>query len=281
MKLQEKIEEIKLNSITISFDSDYSTPLPIGASKFGGRPDLPKGFKWYYFSGKSPFTDEIKDRPLSFLAQINCEEIKKYDIDNRLPSTGILYFFYELETMAWGYDPKDKGCSRVYYYDGDLSNLEKTDFPDDMEQDFKMPELKLSFDSKYNAPAFEELFDDYQSNSWEEYDDFLEKLGYKIDDDNSSKLLGYSDNIQGDMLLECELVSNGLYCGDGTGYNSLKRRELEENKNHWKLLFQLDTVTIGNFELMFGDCGRIYYFIKEEDLKNKNFDNTWLILQCC
>ncbi|KMV74442.1 hypothetical protein FSCG_02162 [Fusobacterium vincentii 4_1_13] len=32
---------------------------------------------------------------------------------------------------------------------------------------------------------------------------------------------------------------------------------------------------------MFGDCGYIYFWIKKEDLKSKNFDNVWLILQCC
>lgn len=280
MDLREKIEQIKLNSIPIGFDKNESLPLPIGVSKFGGCPDLPIGFEWYYFKGESSFTDEIKHRPLSFLAQINCEEIKKYDIDNRLPSTGILYFFYELESMVWGFDPQDKGGAKVYYYNGDVSKLVRTDFPKDMEQDFMMPEIKLSFGAKYNAPSFEELFDDYQSNSWEEYDELLDKSGYMIGEENSSKLLGYGDTIQGDMLLQCELVTNGLYCGDSTGYNSPKRRELEENENQWKLLFQLDTVTTDDFELMFGDCGRIYYYIKEEDLKDKNFDNTWLILQC-
>jgi uncharacterized protein YwqG len=280
MNLKETIDRIKLNSIVISFDTETSKALPLGASKFGGCPDLPRGFQWYYFKGESPFTDEIKERPLSFLAQINCDEVKKYDLDNRLPSTGMLYFFYELESMAWGFDPQDKGSAKVYYYDGSISDLVKTDFPNDMEKDFKMPEIRLSFNSRNNAPSFEELFDDYQSNSWEEYDGFLEESGYMTGEENSSKLLGYSDNIQGDMLLQCELVTNGLYCGDSTGYNSLIAKELKQNKNQWKLLFQLDTVTTDNFELMFGDCGRIYYFIKEEDLKNRTFDNTCLILQC-
>lgn len=280
MNLKETVDSIKLNSIVINFNTKISESLPLGTSKFGGCPDLPRDFQWYYFEGKSPITDEIKKRPLTFLAQINCNEVKKYDLDNRLPNSGILYFFYELESMSWGFDPKDKGCAKVYYYDGDNSDLVRTDFPSDMEEDFKMPEIGLSFNSRYNAPSFEELFDDYDYNLWEEYDNLLKELGYITDEENSSKLLGYSDNIQGDMLLECELVTKGLYCGDSTGYNSLKAKELEQNKNEWRLLFQLDTVTTHDFELMFGDCGRIYYFIKEEDLKNNNFDNTWLILQC-
>ncbi len=281
MNFTETIDRIKLNSIVINFNTQTSKPLPLGISKFGGCPDLPRDFEWYYFKGESPLTDEIKERPLSFLAQINCEEVKKYDLDNRLPNTGILYFFYELEAMVWGFDPQDKGCAKVYYYDGDMSELVRTDFPNDMGEEFKLPEIGISFSAKYNAPYFEELFDDFESNLWDEYDKCLEESGYKTDEEYSSKLLGYSDNIQGDMLLECELVTHGLYCGDSTGYESPFSKELKKSRTHWKLLFQLDTVTSDDFELMFGDCGRIYYYITEDDLKEKNFDNTWLILQCC
>jgi len=43
----------------------------------------------------------------------------------------------------------------------------------------------------------------------------------------------------------------------------------------------MDTVESDDYELMFGDSGHIYFWIKKEDLKNKNFDNVWLILQSC
>ena len=48
----------------------------------------------------------------------------------------------------------------------------------------------------------------------------------------------------------------------------------------WLLLFQLDTVECGGFELMFGDCGHIYFYITKEDLAACRFDRIWLILQC-
>ena len=47
-----------------------------------------------------------------------------------------------------------------------------------------------------------------------------------------------------------------------------------------QLLFQLDTVESGGFELMFGDCGHIYFYITKEDLAARRFDRIWLILQC-
>ena len=43
---------------------------------------------------------------------------------------------------------------------------------------------------------------------------------------------------------------------------------------------QLGTVTGDGFELMFGDCGRVYFCIRKEDLAARRFDRVWLILQC-
>ncbi|MGD9155007.1 MAG: YwqG family protein [Bacillota bacterium] len=277
--LNEVFEKIKLNSINIEFDNDNSRKLSIGTSKLGGKPDLPKNFEWYYFTGESQLTDEVANRPLSFLAQINCEEAKQYDIDSRLPKKGMLYFFYELESMVWGFDPKDKGCAKAFYFNGDMSDLKRTDFPPDMQEEYKLPELKMNFFSKYNVPNFEEYDKNDNNDLWEEYDNFKEEMGY-VQEEISTKLLGYSDNIQGDMLLDCELVANGLYCGDSTGYESPEIKHHKKNSNRWKLLFQLDSVEKDDFELMFGDSGRIYFFIKEDDLKNSNFENVWLILQC-
>ena len=42
----------------------------------------------------------------------------------------------------------------------------------------------------------------------------------------------------------------------------------------------MGTISDDDYELMFGDCGHIYYWIRKEDLMNCNFENTWLILQC-
>ena len=59
-----------------------------------------------------------------------------------------------------------------------------------------------------------------------------------------------------------------------------EKNELLKASEEWTLLFQLDTVRKNGFELMFGDDGRIFYYIRKDDLKNKNFENIWLILQC-
>ncbi|ERJ11872.1 hypothetical protein HLPCO_002112 [Haloplasma contractile SSD-17B] len=184
----------------------------------------------------------------------------------------MLYFFYELETMTWGYDPKNQGSAKVFYYDGNLTDLVGTAPAIDLYHEFKLPEIKLTFNTKDSAPYFEELFPNGTVEECEEYEETIEELNLG-EDEEITKLLGYSDNIQGDMQLECELVTNGLYCRDTSAYESPRGKELELTKHHWNIV-QLAAVEKAEFELMFGDVGKIYFYIKEEDLQSRNFDNS-------
>ncbi len=90
---------------------------------------------------------------------------------------------------------------------------------------------------------------------------------------------GYCDPVQGaDMDLECQLVSNGLYCGDETGYKGKRFKELKAGRVEWTLLLQIDSDD--DVDMMWEDCGILYFWIRESDLKAKNFDKVWMILQC-
>ena len=90
---------------------------------------------------------------------------------------------------------------------------------------------------------------------------------------------GIASEIQSpDMDLECQLVSNGLYCGDERGYKGKKAKELEKHRSDWMLLLQIDSDDDAGF--MWGDVGMLYFWIKKEDLEKTNFENVWMILQC-
>jgi uncharacterized protein YwqG len=79
------------------------------------------------------------------------------------------------------------------------------------------------------------------------------------------------------MDLECQLVTNGLYCGNPSGYHDPRRKVLEQGRDNWTLLLQVDSEDENG--MMWGDLGKLYYWIKKEDLKNGNFNNVWVILQ--
>ena len=64
----------------------------LGATRFGGKPDVPPDFVWPTYEGES-YDHEVKDRPLTFLAQFNCEELAQFDKDHLLPDHGLLSFY--------------------------------------------------------------------------------------------------------------------------------------------------------------------------------------------
>jgi len=139
----EMLNNVKKNEITIFTEPNEDNEI-LNKSKIGGKPYLPKDFVWPYY----------QELPLSFLAQINLEEVKSLDKDNLLPDKGMLYFFYELETQEWGFKPENIGYSKVLYFE-DTSNFELTDFPEDMEDYNIVPEFKVNFKSNISYPAYE------------------------------------------------------------------------------------------------------------------------------
>jgi uncharacterized protein YwqG len=66
------------------------------------------------------------------------------------------------------------------------------------------------------------------------------------------------------MQLECQLVTNGLYCGDASGYDDPRRRALETGATDWRLLLQIDSDDV--LGSMWGDSGRVYFWIREQDV---------------
>lgn len=280
---KKELEPLKRNAIVINYSEENREKIPKGSSKIGGKPDLPKDFQWYYYNGED-YKRKVANRPLSFLMQINCEEVHKYDKESLLPEKGILYFFYELLTMTWGFSPNDRGSARVFYYDGEIEALVSTDFPEDMEKDCIIPEAKIDFESMNDYPIdFFDYYDDEDSDEEisrkeKEYEKDLEELGYKTD---TTKLLGHPELIQGEYFEECEGVARkNLYYGSAPiKYGDLKN-EIKENAKDWILLMQMSEFEFEDYGLYFGDCGKIYFNIRKEDLKNRNFDNVWLILQC-
>ena len=280
----EMLNNVKKNEITIFTESNKDNEI-LNKSKIGGKPYLPKDFVWPYY----------QELPLSFLAQINLEEVKSLDKDNLLPDKGMLYFFYELETEEWGYELKNKGCAKVFYYE-DTSNFELIDFPKDMKDYCQVPEFKVNFKSNTSYPSYEnfeklnendillkkyeilERYDELNDNFFDNYCDFYEE--YMDSLESHTKLLGYPDVVQNSMEEECVEVTRDFDMEAVKASPKKYKEEIKKAAENWILLFQMDTVETDDYELMFGDSGHIYFWIKKEDLKNKNFDNIWLILQC-
>ena len=288
--LEEVISELSKQEIRLSY-SKTEEALPVGSSKLGGQPDLPAEFLWPEFEGKDYRDDSVKLRPLAFLAQINLKDVATYDQEGLLPKTGLLSFFYEVTSMPWGFDIADRGCAKVCYFP-DTTTLRSTPLHKELEEDGILPECAVSFSSHISLPAYESFAEldvtkqlgDEVFGDWDAYDEYCGELGCEPDEmGDRAKLLGYPDLIQGPMEEECEMIARGHYTGDSEGYAKVSEEEKEDIKRKakdWRLLFQMGTVSTEGYELMFGDCGYIYFWIRKEDLLAHRFDRIWLILQC-
>lgn len=263
-KHADRFESLLKNTIRIYLSKQKEKKISIGDSKIGGHPDFPKDMNW-------PTDKEAN--PLSFIAQINLRDCSHLDSENLLPKTGMLYFFYSAEQTAWGFDPKDEDKFKVIFYDGSLDALQRQKAPKTLKKQDIFYSNELRFVQEVSLPSLRSPLLDFLSES--EKDNYFDTFEETPD---VNKLLGFADEIQNEMELECELVTNGLYCGDTTGYEDPRAVELGKNKSHWRLLLQIDSNDEAN--MMWGDVGRLYFWIKKEDLLNKNFEKAWFILQC-
>ena len=237
----------------------------LGESKMGGEPDLPVGLEWPRTSGGMAMT---------FITQINFAEVHPFDLDGKLPESGMLWFFYDCsdEGMPWGFDPKDADGWKVLY--AEHADLEPAEVPEDLEVTFS--EARVTFQAQTDLLNTDSDLCDGIELPDEEIDNYYDWQEER--EGSGNKLLGHSDNIQGGMELECEYVTHGLYCGDGTGYKKAKALGLDKNAGHWNLLMQVESNE--DLGMMWGDLGRLYLWITDEDLKARRFDKAWLILQC-
>ena len=270
------LEPMARNAIRIHPEIQAEEEIPVGASKLGGCPDLPAGMSWFY----TPHTDV----PMSFIAQVNFAEAAPWDIEHQLPEQGILYFFYDCSAdgMNWGFDPDDKKGWKVFFYDGDLSALVRTPAPaelDDEDVGMVFGSARITFSAEVELPPPEsdltnEMSEEAEEDGLEAYWDWLEERR----EEEIYKLLGHADPVQNGMELECEYVTHRLNCGTPEGFQQGKARGLDQNAAHWQLLLQVDSCE--ELDMMWGDLGRLYFWITKEDLAARRFENTWLILQC-
>lgn len=241
-------------------------------SRLGGAPLLPPGFEW----------PSRALRPLDFLLQLDLRAIAPLVPPGTLPDRGLLTFFYDLDNQPWGFDPKDSDGSKVVL----ISEPDLTEVPGPDPQ-FYLPQRWLDFGPSVTLPtigsrAYDRLaqccsFTDAELDMYLQYQDQFERQFYPFPS-GLHRLFGHSSNVQGDMQLEAELVSHGLYCGDSSGYNDPQRQSLESNADKWLLLLQLDSDEAAG--TMWGDVGMLYFWIREDDLEQRRFERAWLSLQC-
>jgi uncharacterized protein YwqG len=237
-------------------------------SHLGGRPTVNLGSEPPMLNGE----------PIPLVAQLDLEEISACRVFDWLPKIGTLLFFYDYKSQsAWGFDPKDREAFSVVYVN---SRAEPTLHEVKVAKSGDMRTINVEFEEKQSFPSEERKqvrslnLNDLEFEKWIELDyaAFNGKPRHQIG--------GFPTNIQGDsMELECQLVSNGIYCGGPEGYAGPRVANLSAGQSDWRLLLQIDTDE-EDLNVMWGDVGQLYFWVRQQDSSKGQFQNAWTILQC-
>lgn len=129
-------------------------------SKWWGDPDLPENIP-YPTVRVTDEDGETYDYPLTFICQINCEDIARFDSENRLPHEGMLYFFGAIDSFI-GYDSPvvcksgewPKGNIVVKYAKNvNFEIFQSCILVDDDDRSLTEPELEISFSECKDSEA--------------------------------------------------------------------------------------------------------------------------------
>jgi uncharacterized protein YwqG len=264
--ISQQLETLIQDSIRITVRPVEDVSVAIGASKLGGEPDLPEGSAW----------PTGKGLPLSFIAQIRLADVAPFDPQHALPPSGLLSFFYDATQQTYGADPADRGGWTVVYVPGDSGTLQRVSTPVSLPNAARFKPGAAAFTGEVTLPQQPEL--DIPNLTWtaeqkQAYENALATFPSQADRAlPHHRLLGSPDTIQDDMRLECQLAANGVSDADAPAAAPLKA-----GARNWRLLLQVDSDdTLG---MRWADAGMVYFWIENDALAARRFENVWVVLQ--
>lgn len=297
-RIADAVERLALPSVRLTTRLVDEAAMPLGASKIGGLPDLPPGQAWPEVEISLPapgppgssapnLVPAMRQEriALGFIAQFNLVEVAPYDVEGLLPPAGMLYFFFSQE----GYFNAERFAEswKVLAYDGDLAALRRVPPPHNLLADERYRARAVAFSREITLPrdfppapemvgrpgpgaGLTDSEDGAYRRVREQLAGVAEGQGYTF-----HRLLGHPEPVQDEMQLECQLESHGLTIGAG----GPRAAALAPGAADWRLLLQIDTDEAGD-AFGWGDCGRIYYWIRRQAVPRRDFADGWLILQC-
>lgn len=292
IKIEDTIKENKLEDIRdllykyaepcieicVEEEENYTK---VGNSRIGGYPDLPSNIQW-------PCEE---DEYYTFIAQINLSELPQ-NVVEELPKEGILYFFLGIDEPSYDIEHK------VFYYNGDITKLEKTMPPKGKEEvcfdEREFISCKVSFNPqisiKIDSEASEKIFQDYieiyeilccsSDTIWGQAD--AKRDAYFYRNELGSLMFNHYKSIE-ELMKEIEekrtdgneeyaQILEGEVLPKLIHYN--KNKELHEKGiEEWHSLLKLSS--LDEVGMCWWDAGDLEFLINKTDLKNLNFTNTY------
>jgi uncharacterized protein YwqG len=242
-------------------------------SRFAGSGVLPRGATWPVWDEGRPGSEGPK--PLDFLALIRLADVSAHASLLGLPGQGALMFFCDMAQRKGSYWPEARGGWSILY----AENEEELEIAED-ESVYRPHPSRLTFELEYVLPEdirVETGDDDLTCFGHQEYQRVYEILrGFDNEEQSIHQLCGPPADVQHSLFHECQLISNGVICGCPEDFESQRERidELEAGVKDWRLLLQIDSDRSGP-NWTWGDMGRLYFCIRDDDLAARRFEKSW------
>ena len=154
------------------------------SSKWWGDPDLPADME--YPTAPAEEDGETFDYPLTFICQIDCEDIAPFDPEGRLPHQGMFYIFAGLDEYLDMDSPWHNGLGEwerkqvvVKYTKAiNMETFRSAILVDDQDQPLTQPALKMTFEA------------------CEDYADCTKLLGFPFFEEVRQEMEGYVNFLQ-------------------------------------------------------------------------------------
>lgn len=138
--------------MAISIRAKKSERILFCASKWWGDPDMPENME--YPTIMVDDEGESYEYPLTFVCQINCEEIAPFDPEGQLPHEGMLYFFAAMDEWLGYESPTTNGAGEwakghfvvKYAKAVNFETFRSCIMVDDEDNSLTEPELEMIFE---------------------------------------------------------------------------------------------------------------------------------------
>ena len=258
------------------------TLLPVGVSKLGGVPDLPRRCEWPMWRGE----------PMAFIAQVRLDEAAPYDMEGALPYAGLLSFFFATDCEPKGSEDDDDPTSRrVLHLDGDPATFIRQAVPPKLAEPSRFPASTMTCSQRLtlptvDGPEYQTLrLTDAERNAYIDIevgtDVFEEQHTYP---EKGTYLLGHPFTLDNEPMLHSYLASRGLDMSSTDDWYGRSREEREElmqasrareraAHTEWRLLFQTDG---GASDIDWAGGGVLHVTIAREALRRHDFSQVWM-----
>ncbi len=242
----------------------------VGHTRFGGEPDLPSSVAWPTRDGK----------PMGFLAQLAMTELAPLTRAGMLPPTGLLSFFHSTADCT-GSDSDDAGGWSVIHVDGHEERLDQRKTPAGVEdyQHYRECGVRIQVEDSLPAASSKLLGDLGLADrvARDSYEELRTKLAQGVPS-SRHRMFGWPDQVQeGAMRIQVELLHREPPFDDPRKMPPDEIARLNASVLEWCLLLQVDSDD--NTDMMFVDMGRMYFWIRKQDLAARRFDRVWCIVQ--